>query len=123
MSYDFPTAANDFLVFRSGKKPLVGAISRVGVWVYGDGSGHRLKIWLVDASGETFQSEFGPVGGPGWQFMGTSVGGAYYDWDHWEGNNDGLIDYPLSFQAIALDDDPDSFMGQGVIYIDDLSVE
>ncbi len=123
MSYDFPTAGNDFLVFRTRDKPLVGAISKARVWVYGDGTGHRLKIWFVDSSGEMFQNEFGPVGGAGWQLLETAVGGAYHDWDHWEGNNDGLIDYPLSFNAIVLDDDPDSFIGQGAIYIDDLAVE
>jgi hypothetical protein len=40
---------------------------------------------------------------------------------HVSGPANGVLDYPIDFYALALDDAPDSYVGSGVIYIDDLS--
>ena len=40
---------------------------------------------------------------------------------HIDGPSNGIIDYPLTFQALVLDDGADDFSGDGTIYIDDLA--
>ena len=44
---------NDYVVFRRDRPaPIPGAPYALGLWVYGDGSGHTIKVWLRDAEGE-----------------------------------------------------------------------
>ena len=62
LDYNFPGGSNDFVVFTP--RPAItipGAPGQIGVWVYGDGSGHALKVWLRDAGGETLQFRLGFV--------------------------------------------------------------
>jgi hypothetical protein len=40
---------------------------------------------------------------------------------HISGPNNGAIDYPISFEALVLDDGSDNYSGSGTIYIDDLN--
>ena len=37
------------------------------------------------------------------------------------GPKNGLLDYPISFYALVMDDAPDTYVGSGTIYVDDLS--
>jgi hypothetical protein len=64
---------------------------------------------------------FGQVNHTGWQQM-TAVLSPSQPWPsgHMSGPENGLIDYPITFQALVLDDGNDGFSGQGVLYIDDL---
>jgi hypothetical protein len=39
---------------------------------------------------------------------------------HITGPDNGLVDYPISFQALVFDDVPDAYTGNGTIYVDDL---
>jgi hypothetical protein len=65
---------------------------------------------------------FGQVSHTGWQQM-TAPLDPNQPWPSGpiSGPDNGAIDYPLSFQALTLDDGNDAFSGQGTIYIDDLS--
>jgi hypothetical protein len=40
---------------------------------------------------------------------------------HIDGPSNSAVDFPISFQALVLDDGSDDFSGSGTVYIDDLS--
>jgi len=122
LDYSFPTSANDFVVFIN-QVPLSGQPNAIGAWAYGDGSGHFLNVWIKDASGQVWQVPLGRVGGPGWnQMAGYIAPGQPWPWTHISGPDNGTVDYPVSFYALVLDDYPDTFIGSGTIYVDDISV-
>jgi len=121
LDYSFPSGGNDFVVFIN-EAGLSGQPNAVGAWVYGDGSGHFLNAWMKDASGQVWQVPLGRVSGAGWrQMVGYIVTGQPWPWTHISGPDNGAVDYPISFYALVLDDNPDTFVGSGTIYIDDIT--
>ncbi len=122
LSYRFPSPANDYVVFvRDRPAPIPAQTYALGVWVYGDGSGNQIKLWLRDAEGELLQYALGAVGGPGWHFIQTQIGGPVADWNRIEKRGDGQLTFPASLAAIVLDDAPDGYAGGGTVYLDDLT--
>jgi hypothetical protein len=122
LAYAFPSAANEFVVFRRERGALVpGTPYAVGAWVYGDGSGNTLKIWLRDGEGEVLQYTLGAVGPAAWRFMQVQVGGLVPAWNRITEGGNGRLDPPVRVEAIVLDDAPDSFSGAGVIFVDDVT--
>ena len=121
LSFSFPTAGNDYVVFMR-TIPLGGAGVAVTAWVYGDNSGHYLNCWIKDAGGEVWSFPFGRIQHLGWQQMAAplDVNGAWPT-GHVSGPANGVLDYPISFHALVLDDAPDTYVGSGTIYVDDLS--
>jgi len=123
LSYSFSTRQNDYVSFeREQPVPLPGQPYALGVWVYGDGSTHGVKVWLRDAEGELLQYVLGAAGPAGWHFISAPIGGQVEPGNPLEGSGNGRLDFPASLQAIVLDDMVDSFVGDGTIYLDDLSV-
>lgn len=121
LRYNFPSADNDYVVFLQSRR-LAGRPNALSAWVHGDGSGHFLNVWLKDANGQSWQMSFGQVKHTGWQEMTAFLDpGQPWPSAHISGPNNGTIDYPISFQAIVLDDAPDNYSGSGTIYIDDLN--
>jgi len=121
LDYNFSTGGNDFVVFLN-EISLAGQPNAVSAWVYGDGSGHFFNVWIKDASGQVWQVPLGRVGSAGWkQMVGTIATGQAWPWTHISGPDNGRVDYPISFYALVLDDNPDTFVGNGTIYIDDIS--
>ncbi len=122
LSYNFPTGGNDYVVFSPGSQPVInGSPSQLGIWVYGDGSGHALKFWLRDNEGETLQFRMGFIGGAGWQFLATPINGTVEPYNRISGSGNLRLDLPARLVSIVLDDEPDSKTGGGTIYLDDLS--
>ncbi|MBN1217645.1 MAG: FHA domain-containing protein [Anaerolineae bacterium] len=121
LSYNFPSPDNDYVVFTQSRA-LAGQPNAISAWVYGDGSGHFLNVWIRDANGQTWAMSFGQVKHNGWQEM-TAYIDPSQPWPsgHISGPDNGVIDYPISFQALVLDDGSDNYSGQGTIYIDDLN--
>ncbi|NTW97995.1 MAG: hypothetical protein HGB28_05540 [Oscillochloris sp.] len=123
LSYSFSTRQNDYVAFeREQPIPLPGQPYALGVWVYGDGSTHGVKVWLRDAEGELLQYVLGAVGAPGWHFISGPIGGQVEAGNHLDGTGNSRLDFPASLQAIVLDDMVDGFVGAGTIYLDDMSV-
>lgn len=123
LSYNFTTRQNDYLAFeRDQPIALAGRPHAIGLWVYGDGSTHGVKIWLRDAEGEVLQFVLGPVGAPGWHFLRAPVGGEVEPGNVIVPGSNRRIDYPVAIQAIVVDDLVDSFTGAGLLWIDDLTV-
>jgi serine/threonine protein kinase len=121
LSYDFPTAGNDYVVFMQ-LNDIAGMPNALQVWVYGDGSRHFLNAWILDAGGQTWQAPFGQVSHTGWrQMTGYILVGQPWPWTHISGPNNGQVDYPIRFRAFVLDDHSDAYVGQGVIYLDELT--
>lgn len=120
LAYRFPTGGNDFVVFLQ-THALEGRPTEIAAWVYGDGQGHYLNVWISDADGETWQFSLGRVTHTGWQRMATRLQpGDPWPTGHIDGPSNGTIDYPISFQGLVLDDAPDSFTGEGRIFLDDV---
>ncbi len=121
LDYKFSTPGNDYVVFL-WSQPLGGRPNQITAWVYGDGAAHFLNLWVKDSAGETWQFSFGQIKHKGWQQM-TALLSPDQPWPagHIDGPSNSTIDYPLSFQALVLDDGSDDFSGSGTIYIDDLA--
>ncbi len=121
LSYRFPTRENDYVVFRRAPAALIpGTPYAIGMWVYGDGSGQSLKIWLRDVEGEILQYNLGPVGPANWRFMQAPIGGSVASWDRITQGGNGRLDFPARVEGIVLDDSPDGYIGSGMIYLDDI---
>jgi hypothetical protein len=124
LTYNFTTDGNDYVAFEclEGLHIPTTTLHALGMWVYGDGSGHELKVWVRDAEGEVLQFRLGFVDVPGWQFMSVPVHKIFYDGNRISGSGNGWVDTPARFQAIVLDDLYDGYQGTGTLYLDNLSV-
>ena len=123
LDYSFATGGNDFVVFIN-EASLAGQPNAIGAWVAqpGGGSGHFLNVWIKDAGGQVWQVPLGRVGNPGWTLMtGYIATGQPWPWTPISGPDNGRVDYPISFYALVLDDNPDTFLGSGTVYIDDIT--
>ncbi len=121
LRYDFPATGEDYVVFVRSLS-LAGQPNTVGAWVYGDGSGHFLNVWIQDARNEIWSVHLGKVGGSGWrQMVGTLDSNMAWPSGHVSGPENGTIDYPVRFYALVLDR-TGSGSRSGQIYIDDVSV-
>ncbi|MEW5987378.1 MAG: flagellar filament outer layer protein FlaA, partial [Chloroflexota bacterium] len=120
-SYDFSTADNDFVVFLQSNA-VSGSPNTLQLWVYGDASGHYLNVWIEDSNGQTWQVPLGRVLHTDWQQMtGHIAVGQEWPWTHIGGPDNGQVDYPILFRAFVLDDRTNDYVGQGTIYLDDLT--
>ncbi len=123
LDYAFHTESNDYVVFMQ-TYPLPESPNLLKMWVYGDGNGHYLNAWIKDSAGQVWQSTFGKVSHTGWQQMEAFIAtGQAWPWGHIQGHDNGAVDYPISFYALVLDDAPDSYVGDGTIFLDDLIAE
>jgi serine/threonine protein kinase len=121
LSYDFPETDQDFVVFRQTTE-IGGTPNAISVWVYGDGSGHFLNVWIEDAKSQVWSVHLGRIGAAGWQQMtGRIDAGRPWPSGHVFGPDNGVIDYPIRFYGIVLDR-PAAGPQKGAVYLDDLSV-
>jgi hypothetical protein len=105
LSYDFSQATpeDDFVVF-SQRLNIAGEPNLANIWVYGDGSGHLLNLWIEDAQGEVWSVAMGSVGPPGWQQL-SGVIAPDQPWPSGRvyGPDNGQIDYPIRLNSLVLD--------------------
>lgn len=121
LSYAFGTADNDFVVFLQ-TNAISGEPSSLEVWVYGDGSGHYLNAWIIDNEDETWQVPLGRITHSGWSLMSGQIEvGQDWPWAHISGPENDVVDYPIRFRAFVLDDLANDYVGEGVIYLDDVA--
>ncbi len=120
ISYQFTSIANDYVAFpRSSTAPLPAHTTRVGLWVYGDGSGNIVHLRLVDEEGEVLQYRLGFIGAPGWHFLSTSITGSVERGNRITDGN-GRLDGTFRVRELVVDDHPDTTAVSGTIYVDDL---
>jgi len=122
LTYEFSREIDDFVVFWHTRS-VPGQPNAFTAWVYGDGSGHYLYIWLKDSEGQGWQAPLGRLGHVGWRQMT-----AWLDPERgliWTpqlgGLDNGVVDYPIKFRGLVVDDVPNDFIGSGAIYIDQLA--
>jgi hypothetical protein len=122
VSYHFSTAGNDYVAFALERPiPLSGEPYALGVWVYGDGSAHSVRVWLRDAEGELLQYTLGILGTPGWHFISGPITTAAHGGNRLEGDGNGRLDFPATLDAVVIDDAHDAFIGTGTIFLDALT--
>jgi hypothetical protein len=123
LRYDFPAVNDNFVVFVTQPPiQLAGKPAGLAAWVYGDGAGHFLNVWIRDANGEVRQYTFGRVSHQGWQSLTAPFDdGRGWPNGHISGHDSGVLDYPVSLYAIVLDGFPDGQASSGVIYLDDVT--
>ena len=120
ITYNYPSVQDDFVVFRNGAA-LSAQATGMAAWVYGDGSGHFLNIWVEDSAGEVRQFSFGRIYHNGWRSMV-----AWFDvtlpWPqtHISGQDKAALQPPYKFYALVLDRVSGS--NTGTIYVDEMNV-
>ncbi len=120
--YNFTTSSNDYVVFeREQPVPVPGEPYALGVWVYGDGSPHGIKVWLRDVEGEVLQFMLGTPGVPEWHFISAPIGIEVAEGNRIGGTGNGRLDYPVSLVALVFDDVTDAATGSGTVYLDNLT--
>ncbi|HSJ57568.1 MAG TPA: flagellar filament outer layer protein FlaA, partial [Anaerolineae bacterium] len=120
LDYHFDTQANDYVVFMQ-TRAISGQPKGITGWVYGDGSGYLLNAWIKDKGGQVWQVPLGAVRHTGWQEMAGAIDvNQPWPWTHISGPDNQVVDYPVSFVALVLDDVPDTSTRSGTIYVDDL---
>ena len=72
-----------------------GQPTALSAWVYGDGSGHFLNVWLRDSGGQVRQYSFGQIKHEGWQQL-TAVLDDAAGWPnvHISGPDTGKLSFP-----------------------------
>jgi polysaccharide biosynthesis protein PslG len=121
ISYQFTSGDNDYVAFpRNPATPLPGGTTRLGLWVYGNGSGHMLQIRVQDQENEVLQYRLGYIGAAGWQFLSASLTGEVEQGNRITGGN-GRLDGALRLKELIVDDDPNTATGSGTFYADELT--
>lgn len=88
----------------SGERPeLPAGVTALGVWVYGDGSGHALRTRVIDETGQIFQPSGPPLHGPEWKWIRFDLS-RLRSVDHWGGANDGVPHGRLSLDTLLVVD-------------------
>jgi hypothetical protein len=120
LTYEFPDVADDYVVFVQ-PQAIAGQPDTLSAWVYGDGSGQYLNLWIKDAQGEIWSVHMGTIGAAGWQILsGRLAPGQPWPSGRIGGPDNGAIDYPVQFYALVLDR-PAANASKGTIYIDEIS--
>ncbi|NJO07079.1 MAG: hypothetical protein HC876_17035 [Chloroflexaceae bacterium] len=123
LQYNFFSAGNDFVGLDLPQPIAIpGSPAQLGVWVYGNGSGHELLAALRDVNGEILKFRLGVIGsGERWRFVSTPINGEVETWRCEGGCQNRRLDYPVTLVALLLEDNPDPETGSGTFYIDDLT--
>ncbi|WP_322489516.1 glycosyl hydrolase [Chloroflexus sp.] len=118
ISYRFTTRTNDYVAFElSDPIPLPNDTTAITVQLYGDGNGHRLRLWLRDREGEVFSVTAGVIGPPTWQTLITPVSRCPAQYERVAGSGNGRPDWPLALHAVVIDDEYDRWSGLGEVRI------
>ncbi|MBA3943383.1 MAG: hypothetical protein H0X37_02335 [Herpetosiphonaceae bacterium] len=124
ITYQFATPTNEYVAFERSTPtptPIPANTTKLGLWIYGDGSGHILQLQLTDAENETLQYRLGFIGQPGWQFLQTSITGPVEDGNRITKGGNGQLDGAVRIKALVVAPHPDTATGMGTIYVDDLT--
>lgn len=115
LDYSFAPGRRFAILLAKGDlaKPVYGKPTRFGGYVFGDRSRNLLSVRFVDATGQAFQSDFGPLTFSGWRFVSGELDRATA---HWGGANDGIVHYPIRIVAPVVVDLRNRLGGQRTLY-------
>jgi hypothetical protein len=123
---DFPVLKVDYHFFGQGWKflnvlpndlKISGQPKGLGIWIYGDNQMLTIKMRINDASHQTFQliPEFGhSIDWKGWKYVRMYLNDAE---SHWSGSNDGVVHYPVEYNALLLLDNTNHLNIKSTIFI------
>ncbi len=118
LSYRFTTRENDYVAFELSEPiPLPAETTALAVHLYGDGNGHRLRLWLRDREGEVFSVTAGVIGPPAWQTLITPISRRPVQYERIAGSGNRRPDWPLALHAVVIDDEYDRWSGFGEVRI------
>ena len=121
IAYQFNSLENDYVAYpRTVTTPLPDGTTRIGLWVYGDGSGNLVQVRIADADGEVLQFRLGFLGSPGWQFLSATITGQAEEGNRIAPGN-GRLDGPLRLHELIVDDYENGVVAAGTIFVDDLT--
>ena len=119
LHYDF-SGSQGYILYSTEQVPRVDEVpDAVSMQIFGDGNGHELTLRIMDATDERFTKSIGPVDWTGWQSLRVDN---IADWSHYLGNDDGLIDTPISKVVIQLNSATTGSL-TGNIYVDEIIIE
>ncbi len=114
VSYRFTADTNCYTPIALDKKLPTGT-QMMQFKVKGESDDTLLRVRLVDRTGEVFQYNFGYMPNE-WLFYTFNINDYA---ESWNGDNDGIVDQPATFNSFILDDTDGSY-AQGVVYFDEL---
>ena len=90
----------------------------LGLWLHGDGKRCQARIRFKDSTGQTFQPDGPKIDWKGWRYVTFPMQSTEdKPLAHWGGKNDGVIHYPIEWDAIFLLDNVSRQPVEGEIYL------
>lgn len=118
LHYDLGSG-NGYVLFTSARlSPVEEVPSEVVAKVYGDGSGHTLKLRIMDSADERFVFSVGAVDWTGWREVRADNPAG---WTHYLGDDNGIINPPLA--SVVLEVGGAGSTTTGNLYVDDIVVQ
>ncbi len=114
LRYEFGDGWRFLPIATASDAAIEGEPARMHVWIHGDGGGDRLRCRFVDATGQTFQPDGGGVDFKGWKLVEFPLRGNF---GCWGGAKDGVIHYPIKWNAVLLVDSATRTSHKGEIII------
>lgn len=118
LSYDFSGSARGVGINFS--QPVTGSPSALSLWVFGDTSNSSVYLKFADATGERFEAKICNAALREWTRCVFYMDGANSNFSHVGGDNDGVVDYPLTVSSINIYESTNG-ISSGEIHLDDLT--
>jgi sugar lactone lactonase YvrE len=120
LDYDFGAVTNGIVAYQlEYLYSLPSEVpTRFGARVYGDGSNNRLTFELRDTTGEGFNKVVGDITWTGWQTAELTMDNT---WGHWGGDDDGIIDPPVSEVGLVIAQQPGAARS-GRLFADEIAL-
>ncbi|MBT7303574.1 MAG: DUF5060 domain-containing protein, partial [Victivallales bacterium] len=99
LTFSFPDPAGYVGLMFAQQLPRIPA--RFAFDLHGDGNQNLLCLRFHDATGESFQLRLGKIGWHGWQRISSDLKRVGKE-SHWGGNNDGVVDLPVTGFGIEI---------------------
>ena len=90
----------------------------LGLWVKHDGTPFPVRLRVIDASGETHQTDLFSTPKPGWQFVAGDLGHT----QAWGGDGNHRLDYPCKLAGLCIDRTAKGFTAKGRLWIADVAL-
>ncbi|HQX51705.1 MAG TPA: hypothetical protein PLR25_17430, partial [Planctomycetaceae bacterium] len=114
IDYDFDPGWKFLQVLPTSPSAIDGKPTTFGFWVFGDGKQLTPRLRIRDSAGQTWQPSGESIAWKGWRFvefpLNTSTA-------HWGGDDDSEVDFPVSWEAVFLLDNPSRKKIAGSIFI------
>ncbi|NQX35588.1 FlgD immunoglobulin-like domain containing protein [Herbiconiux sp. VKM Ac-2851] len=117
-NYSASTATGGQLTLNT---PVPGSPTALSVWAYGDNSNTVAMLKFADATGETFEAKIGNIGTAKWSRLVFYLDGMNPNYSHAGGNNDGVVNYPISVKDMHFYRSSGSGLPSGQFILDDLT--